>query len=275
MGLSLPILPTGRPPTTIGPAVPTSSTLSAELRQALPPALVSALDRVGEQIQVEVLDPLLCSGSTDDLKSVFERLFPRFRDYYLSTVLIIWANFEQDPQRFSAFTLRSFQASEKLIQAEGPKWMGEATTLDALQALFTITRTAKAAIRISSRTTLNTSQDGAERWANWVVAFGMAFSGVVYSLSLLAKGNAGSVRLGNVAMLAHWAKTYAVQCYHDAEELGLLHAPQRPDSLTADQDAARTSNLPEGIDDDELQLAEAGLADYNEMLQQDEQQQPK
>jgi len=274
MGLLLPILPTGRPPATIGPAVPTSSTLNAELRQALPPALVSALDRLGEQIQIEVLEPLLCSGSTDDLRSVFERLFPRFRDYYLSTVLIIWANFEQDPQRFSAFTLRSFQASEKLIQAEGPKWMGEPATLDALLALFTITRTAKAAIRITGRTTLNTSQEGAERWANWVVAFGMAFSGVVYSLNLLAAERTTAVRLENIATLAHWAKTYAVQCYHDAKELGLLYAPQQPDSF-ADRDTARTASLPGGTDADELELAEAGLAGYNEMLRQDEQQRPK
>ena len=37
----------------VGPPVPAAAALGKELRQSLPPALVEALDRIGEQIEAE------------------------------------------------------------------------------------------------------------------------------------------------------------------------------------------------------------------------------
>src|SRR5438132_11983253 len=118
--LILPMLPEGRMASaTVGPPVPAAIALGGELRQSLPPALLEALDKIGDQIAVEILDPLLCAASVEQLARTFEGVFPKFRDYYLSTVLIMWGFLQEDAQRFSALTIRSFQESEHLIRARG------------------------------------------------------------------------------------------------------------------------------------------------------------
>ena len=76
--LIFPILPGGRmAPAAVGPPVPTVAALGRELRQSLPPALLEALDRIGDQIEVEILDPLLCAASVEQLARTFERVFPK------------------------------------------------------------------------------------------------------------------------------------------------------------------------------------------------------
>jgi len=73
-----------------GPPVPAVAALGGERRQSLPTTLVEALDKIGDQIEIEILDPLLCAASVEQLAGTFERLFNTFRDYYISTVLILW-----------------------------------------------------------------------------------------------------------------------------------------------------------------------------------------
>jgi len=48
---------------TVGPPIPAAAALGRELRQSLPAALVEALDKIGDQIEVEILGPLLCAAS--------------------------------------------------------------------------------------------------------------------------------------------------------------------------------------------------------------------
>ncbi len=145
--LVLPTLPEGRiAVASIGP-VPAVAALGGELRQSLPPALAEALDKVGHQIEIEITDPLLCAASVEQLARTFERVFPKFRDYCVSTLLIIWGFLHEDRQRLSATTIRSFRQSEDLIRAHGPQWIGRDASLNALQGIATIVRVAKAAAR--------------------------------------------------------------------------------------------------------------------------------
>lgn len=243
----------------VGPG-PTAAALGGELRQTLPPALVEALDRIGDQIRVEILALLLSATSAEHLARTFERVFPTFRDYYVSTLLIMWGSLQEDPRRFSALTLRSFQQSEEMIRARGPHWIGQDASLNALQGLATMGRVAKATARFLDRdklAELRASGPSAELWTNSIVAYAMAFSSVLASLTAL-EGRAESVRLENVATLAHWTKSYAVRAYHLTKSLGLLqstapHAPLGPS------------------EEEDLILAEAGLDRYAEMLSQDDQ----
>src|SRR5258706_6591571 len=139
--LILPMLPGGRMVSAaVGPPVPAAAALGKELRQSLPPALVEALDRIGEQIEAEILDHLLRAASLEELARTFERVFPKFRDYYVSTVFIMWGFLQEDPQRLSVLTIRSFQESEELIRARGPHWIGRDASLNALQGLATLIR---------------------------------------------------------------------------------------------------------------------------------------
>jgi len=87
---SLPALPEGRILTaTVGPPVPGAAALGGELRRTLPPALLEALDKIGDQIEVEILEPLLCASSVEQAAITFERVFPIFRDYYVSTAFLL------------------------------------------------------------------------------------------------------------------------------------------------------------------------------------------
>jgi hypothetical protein len=222
---------------------------------------VEALDKIGDQIEVEILDPLLCATSIDELAKTFERVFPKFRDYYVSTVLIMWGSLQEDSQRFSALTIRSFQQSEDLIRTSGPHRIGQDASLNALQGLATIIRIAKVAPRLFDREKspeLRADESCAEQWANSIIAYAMAFSSVLASLTALANGRTASGRLENVATLAHWSKSYAVRAYHFTKVIGLLKSapPDRPVGLSEEED---------------MILAEAGLDSYAEILRQDDQ----
>src|SRR5258708_30237160 len=137
--MTLPVLPTGRiAPATLGLAVPATGALGKEIRKAYPHAFREAVERVDDEIQIEILDPLLGAASVEQLAETFERLYPKFRDYYVSTLLILWACLEEDPRRFSALTIRTFQEPEQLIRNGGQQWLAPAATPHPLMVLDTI-----------------------------------------------------------------------------------------------------------------------------------------
>jgi hypothetical protein len=257
----LPILSEGRMAfAAVGQLVPAATATGNELSRILPPALVVALDRIGDQMGEEIFDPLLHAASVEQLARTFERVFPKFRDYYASTIFIVWGWLQEDPQRFSALTIRSFQESEHLIRSHGPHWIGQDASLNALHGLATITRIAKAVAVLLEKqgpADLRPNERGAEAWANALIAYVMAFSAVRASLAALADGRTPSAKLENVAALANWSKSYAVNAYHLAKVAGLLKTV-RP-------------SAPVGRSDEEdLVLAEAGLDSYAEGLAQDD-----
>ena len=246
---------------TFGPPVPAVAALGRELRQSLPPALVEALDNIGDQIGTEILDPLLCAASVEQLARAFERVFPTFRDYYISTVLILWGFLREDAERFSALTIRGFRESEHLIRASGPRWIGQGAALNALSGLATVIRVAKGVTRLVDQdgsAELHANESSAEPWANSIIAYVMAFSSVLAALTALENGRTTSARLENVASLAHWSKAYAAQAYHFTKALGLLKT-SRPVSALGQ------------TDEEDAVLAGAGLDDYAAALAQDDQ----
>jgi hypothetical protein len=245
----------------VGPPIPATAAFGKELRQSLPPALLEALDSIGDQIELEILDPLLSAGSVEQLAGTFERVFPRFRDYYVSTVLIMLGCLQEDPQRFSALTIRSFQESEHLIRSRGPHWIGQDASLNALHGLATIIRIAKAAAMLFDKersADVQPNESDVEPWANSIIAYAMALSSVLAALNALASGRTTSAKLDNVAALAHWSKRYAVQAYYLTKAMGLLKTvlPSAPVGRSEEED---------------LVLAEAGLDSYAEALAQDDQ----
>jgi len=261
--LIFPILPEGRMAyAVVGQLVPAATAPGNELRRILPPALVVALDRIGDQIGEEVFDPLLHAASVEQLARTFERLFPKFRDYYASTILIVWGWLQEDPQRFSALTIRSFQESENLIRLHGPQWIGQDASLNALHGLATIARIAKAVavavpIDQNAASDIRPTESGAETWSKALIAYMMAFSAARTSLAALADGRSPSAKLENVAALANWSKSYAVNAYHLAKSFGLLKTVHRA--------------TPVGRSDEEdMVLAEAGLESYSDGLAQDD-----
>jgi hypothetical protein len=238
----------------VGPLGP----VAAALRKDLPPALIEALEGIGNQIEVEILDPLLSAASIEQLAETFERVFPKFRDYYISTILIVLGWLREDPQRFSALTMRSFLGAERLIRSHGQRWIAQDASLSALHGLRTMSRVAKAATAVAAKQPDFPPHDpNPEVWANTLVAYAMAFSAAITCLAALADGRNSSAKLENVAALAHWSKGYAVRAYHFAKVAGLVKT-MRP-------------SAPVGRSDEEdLVLAEAGLDSYLEGIAQED-----
>jgi hypothetical protein len=173
----------------------------------------------------------------------------------------LWGFLQEDPQRFSALTIRSFGESENLIRTSGPQWIGQDATLNALHALATITRVARAAVRLFDRQAAGAIQADAsagEAWANSIVGFALAFSAVLSALTALANEHKTSARLENAAALANWSRNYAGRVYHLTKTLGLL----RTTSAAAPIGSSEA--------EDEI-LAESGLGSYVEALVKDDQ----
>ena len=101
------------------------------------------------------------------------------------------------------------------------------------------------------------NESRAEPWANSIIAYAMAFSSVLSAMTALANGRTTASKLENVAMLAHWSKSYAVQAYHSSKLIGLLNT------------AKPNGQVGMGEEED-LALADAGLDNYAEMLRQDD-----
>jgi len=244
----------------VGQLVPAATAPGNELRRILPPALVVALDRIGDQIGEEIFDPLIHAASVEQLARTFERLFSRFRDYHASAILIVWGWLQEDPHRFSTLTLAGFQESERLLRSQGPRWIGQDASLNALHGLTAIIRIARAVATLLDKqgpADLWPNELDTEAWANALIAYAMAFSTVCASLGALADGRTASANLENIAALANWSKNYAANAYHLAKSFGLLKTVHRA--------------TPVGRSDEEdLVLAEAGLESYAEGLAQDD-----
>jgi len=129
-----------------------------------------------------------------------------------------------------------------------------------LHGLGAIIRVAKAATRLfehGKSAGNGASESHAGQLANSIVAYAMALASVLSSLTALSTGRATSAKLQNVAALAHWSKSYAVQANHLAKAAGLLKTS--PSRGAADRS-----------DEEDLVLAEAGLDNYVEALRQDD-----
>jgi hypothetical protein len=245
---------------TVGPPAPAGAALGEDLRRMLPPALVEALDSIGRQIQVEISGPIVRASTSAEMTDLFQRLFATFKDYYASTVLILSAGLREDPQRFSLMTVRSFQRAESMVREKGPRWIGQEASLCVLQGLRTVITIAKAATKLFDGTRTGgppPDKAVAEAWTNAVVAFAMALSCIIYSLNDLEVGIAASAKLGSLATLAQWSKSYAAQAYHLTKELGLFELPPPRGPITEP-------------DDEDIELAETGIESYAELLAHDE-----
>jgi hypothetical protein len=211
------------------------------------------LDKLRDQIQIEILDPLLCAPSREQLAQSFDRLFPVYVHYYLSSALILWGHVHGDAQRFSALTIRSYREAEHLISDAGPHWIGQNAALTAVQGMTNIIRVSKATLRLlEGAREVKANPNDALLWSKSVMAYGMAFSSVLSAITALANGTI-SPKLENIATLAEWSKAFSVQAYHLTKVMGLVKEP------------GHTAPLPESTDED-IALVNADLEDFAEML---------
>ena len=235
-----------------------AAAVGEELRRSLPPSLVEALDKISDQISLEIMDPLLCAGSEKELTETIERVFPKFRDLYVLSILILQGSLREDVRQFTDLTIRRFRESEELVRSSGPQWIGQPATLNALQGLSTVAGIVKAAIRRwqdGSLVGIGREPSQLEDWANSLVSYRMTYLAVQSSLTLLMSGRPTSAKLHNVVALANQSNRYAVHAYHLSKVVGLLKpTPAR-------------GPIDHGNEDD-IMLANAGLESYVKALDQ-------
>ena len=100
-------------------------------------------------------------------------------------------------------------------------------------------------------------ESSAVQWTNSIIAYAMAFSSVLASLTALVNGRTTSGKLDNIATLAHWSKSYAVRAFHFTKVIGLLKKAPLDGPVGPSEE-------------EDLILAEAGLDSYADMLRQDD-----
>jgi hypothetical protein len=245
---------------TFGPAVSGAAALGEELRTKLPLSLIRDLDKVSEQIRVEIIGPLLCAGSDEELAGTFERTLPKFAECYVRIFQVLQESLQEDALQFSDLTMRSFRESERLIRSSGPQWIGQPATLNALLGLSTVGGIAKAAIRLGQQGNLvgiGKDPSSREQWVKSLISYWMSYFAVHAALTLLANGDT-TPRLDNVVTLANRSSRCALDAYHLSKVIGLLKPP------------VFHGPVDQG-DDEDIVLANTGMESYLEMLRQDDQ----
>jgi len=254
----VPSIPTGNLLDPTGPIVFSllaGPAVDDPLKELLPAAVISALEVTSEQIQLLVIEPLLVSDP-DDLGQRFSEVFGRFAEFYLSGALLAGATLGADFGRFASIAPRSFETCEDLVRNQMHSWLGRDAGLAVLRGLTTVQRVVIGTLRTmtdqKSRALLEDA--GLVELANRTIAYFQALGAVVWALN----GRISiPIRRENVIQLAYWSANYASDCYAIARAKGLL----RPANSLGPLPAA---------DPEDVELADAGLNDYAEMLSSEE-----
>ena len=254
----VPSIPTGNLLDPTGPIVFSllrGPAVDDPLKKLLPAPVISALEVNSEQMQLLVIEPLLVSDPAD-LVQRFSEVFGRFVELYLSGTLLVVATLGADFGRFASIAPRSFETCEALIRSQMHSWLGSDAGLAVLRGLTTVQRVVIGTFR--------TMADGKSRalpedatlveLANRTIAYFQALAAVLWVLN----GRISiPIRRENVIQLAYWSADYASGCYSIARAKGLLRTANSRGPLPV-------------ADPEDLELADAGLNDYAEMLSSEE-----
>lgn len=222
-----------------------STDVRDRLRRTVPPPVLQALVGLGDQLENQVLAPLLSADTPGELATVFQRLHPTFARYYVAIGLRMVAALGEDVQRFRVLLAAGSEEAERMILSHGPDRIGRDATLAALFGIRTMVRVSRAASRIPMPEQIT------GEWVATVMAQMLASFAVFFALT---QPTLVGRKAQNAMLLAHWSRHYAVRVYDLSKRLGLLTAPPAP------------GLLPKAGDAEDLLLANAGLEDYARLL---------
>jgi hypothetical protein len=241
-----------RPPVTI--AFSPAAMRRGEVRSALPPPVLQAIDGLFTQMENQVIEPLLYGVQVNDLPAAFQRQYPQFVPLYTAVIGTVLSAFEQDPQRLLTVATGGLVDVARTLQEVGPARIGREPTLAALIGLQTIARVAQRTITRSGGIPPLPEREVAE-WGSFAFAHMLSLFAVT---SFLAHDEPLRGGVVNASVLARWSKEYAMRVYHLSKSMGLL----RPVDASAP--------IPAESDEEDLRLANAGLEHYRELLAREE-----
>lgn len=237
------------PYTAPGLAISPGPTLVADLRNSLPASTVDALDALVDQIEKEVIDPLLCTETVEEMRHAFQERFSTFQSSYIGLTLVLWAALGEDRDRFIELTERGFDELRAGLVERGTPLLGEDAAAAAALALDGVARIARAAVRLLNQTDQEISppEKVLREWTASIIASVMTLFAVH---SAVTRGDQLRGRHENVVLLARWAVGYATKAFDASKRLGLLRPASAP------------GPIPDESDDDEILLANAGLDEF-------------
>ena len=255
--LAPPLPDIGRMPKLVSPTMPTmppSAALPPQLRKSLQAPELRALEGLWEQIETQTLTPLFVAEPRQGLGEAFRLVFPRFFSYYHAATLTLLASV-REPALISQLVNFSFDALRLDLATKGPARLDPQALVAAQIGIRSMAQVVRAAARqvVTDDPSSTERLDAvAQQFATESTAYMLTIFAVSHALSL---GDGFQGRLKNVAILARWSQEYAARVYGIAVRCGLLRLPQPP-----------LGPSPTGSTDEELQLADAGLEEYVDLL---------
>jgi hypothetical protein len=236
------------------PTKPPTAALPPSLRNIFQPSDLRTLEGLREQIETQTLSPLFMAEPRQGLTEVFRLVYPRFFSYYTAATQTLLARVKE-PELLGQFVTFSFEALRAELMTEGPARLERQALIAALIGVRSMTQVVSAAAgpAVTDDSALRERLEGvAQQFTAESTAYMLTILAVSHALNL---GDGFRGRSENVAILARWSQAYAARVYGIAVRCGLLRLPQRP-----------PGPFPSGSTEEDVQLAEAGLEEYVELL---------
>lgn len=233
--------------------------VTEELRRILPPSTAEALDAIVKQMRASVFDPLLYATSQEDLRDRFTRLFRTYWLQYMSASLQLASAAAHEPSAVAAVIVR--ELAEWRAPSEMARVLGDDAAVMFNVAVDVASRVTRRSIRtLVARPSPAASHEHELEWLNGIVLFSMSIAPVVDAL----QDSPVRGRRENLVLLTIWARMYAIQLFAVSRRLGWI-----PEATPIE--GAAGVPLATGPDDEERDLAEAGLREWAERLTAQEQ----
>lgn len=221
------------------------------LKTKLPQPALDALDLITQQVVSDILQPLLSIPELEGLTKEFGRLFGPFSYLQNSMFYLIYSVIPNisDLLLLPTPALATFKRD---LENRGNDIIGEEATNDILLALFTVGNVNRRILQLSDLgENIDISEEDLRQLGDWITAYNMA------SLCVWHYFDQREGLQSNVRVLASWSRYYAVGSYASAKDLGLFEIP------------VVAGEVPEP-DEEDLELAEAGLEDFVTRLAEEE-----
>ena len=188
-----------------------------EIETKLPPEAKNALEAIGRRMESEIFSPIMNSGTREQLREEFTRVFSRFTNFYFSVSFLLGGETQDVASLASIWTLTAATLKAEL-EGRGDKTIGEKAVNDMLVGLASVSQVNRKLLKLAQ---IGCEIDNLKELQSWFLAYWLATSCVFY----YHFDGVGSLQ--NARTLASWSRYYATGVYRSAKDLGLIKVPRK------------------------------------------------
>ncbi|MDP2948473.1 MAG: hypothetical protein Q8P22_02910 [Chloroflexota bacterium] len=205
--------------------------VAERLASLLPEQTGKALEELAEEVEKQVVLPLLRARGPGVLGRTFQRLRADFELTYLIVGALTWKALQR---KALPWLWQLNVATRQLIADRGPGTFGEQATYWAtlgLEATSLINRAIAQQMSSDSPAVQQLPDEPSNRLMNSIISYNMANTAVVAFLNGVERTRPAR---SNAQILARWSYEYAIGAYQAAKEAGLLVVPVPDGELPSD-----------------------------------------